>query len=362
MKKLIINGQEIEAEEGAPLKETLIGLGMSFPCGGNGRCGKCRIKCDEIEPTESDRRFLTENAIADGWRIACDKKINASYNIECPVLTENVARRELTSCNIVVSIEEKEVKIGIADDEIAEEVRLVNPLYTENGLAEIAKSYERDGVRLTKLLRATLAKESIELFEKFGKAKAETFAIATNGLFARILTGLPLDGADVDFNSLADAHNFDLPTEIVYFLPIINAYIGGDVLCETVNCSENTLFLDCGDIFTALYIGKDNNEALAMWDMNYDEIGLRAVRAAVKLLRKSGFTPFVRLYGEHAEEAESLILEEGLECSFSQKQLSNAAKVLGGLRFRAKLNKEKARTSVVNVLANEEFHKYFSEE
>ena len=361
MKKLVINGTEYKATDGAPLKDALIEYGMAFPCGGNGRCGKCRIRCGEIEPTDNDRRFLTENAIAEGWRIACDKKIGGDYVIECSLPVASAKKRELTSCNIVASIEEKEIKIGIADDEIAEEVRLNNPLYTEDGLAGIAERYERSGEQLTKLLRATLAKESIELFEKYGKAKAETFAIATNGLFARILTKMPLDGEETDFNSISDPHNFDLPTESVYFLPIINAYIGGDVLSETVDCPENTIFIDCGAVMTAIYIGKDNNEALSMWDMTYDELGLKAVRAAVKVLRKEGYTPFVRLYGEYAEEAESAILDEGLEYSVYEKKLSSAARVLGGLRFRAKLNKEKARTSVINALTNEDFHRYFAE-
>lgn len=359
MKKVIINGKEYKAEDGTPLKDILIELGMEFPCGGTGRCGKCRIKAKDVQPTEKDRKFLSDSAIEEGWRIACDK-IADDYELECK-LTDAVKRRELGACNIIVSIGVKEIKIGIADDEIAEEVTVVNPLYDGNGISGICENYDKNGKAQTKLLRAVLAKESIELFEKYGKAKSETFAVAANGIFLKILTGIKLDEKDIDFNAISDGHNFDLPTEEVYFLPCVGDYIGGDILGETVNCGDNTIIIDCEELFVAVSIGKDNNEAAAMWDMSYDEVGLKAVRAVVKLLRKEGFTPFVRLYGEYAEKVEKIIAGEGLEYSFYEKKLSNPAKVLGGLRYRAKLNKEKSVTSEINVLNNEEFHKYFAE-
>ena len=181
--KVEINGKIYEVEANTPLKEVLLSYGFAFPCGGTGKCGKCRIKCREIKESNLDLRFLPENARAEGWRIACDKIIDGEYVIEAPPPTRAEKVRELDSCNIAVRIGAKEIEIGIMDDEIAEKVTVKNPLYPFISPEE----YDKDKAKYSKLLRAELSKESIELFEKYGKAKAETFVIATSGYFAKIL-------------------------------------------------------------------------------------------------------------------------------------------------------------------------------
>ncbi len=359
MKTIFINGNEYTAEDGTKLKDVLVGYGMAFPCGGNGQCGKCRIKCKEIPITDKDTRFLTQNALEEGWRIACDKTVG-DYSVECPPPARPEKVRELSSCNIIATVDVRTITVGIADDEIAEKVTVQNPLYDGNGITGIAEEYEKDGKRLTHILRAVLAKESIELFEKYNKAQAETFVVAANGLFMRILTGMSLEGEEPDYNAIKDEHMFDLPTETTYFLPTVNAYIGGDLLSETVNCETNTLVLDCGDVFGAVYLGKENSLATAMWDMTYDEIGIKAINAAIKVLVGEN-KPFVKIYGSHARKLEKTLLSDGFDYSIKKKELENVGKALSSLRFRAKLNKEKNGISVVNILANEEFHKYFAE-
>lgn len=49
------------------------GIYINAACGGNGRCGKCRIKVLEgnIEITQGDKKSLTEKAIKKGIRLAC---------------------------------------------------------------------------------------------------------------------------------------------------------------------------------------------------------------------------------------------------------------------------------------------------
>ena len=60
---------------GALLSENGLGSGDSFamPCGGHGRCGKCRVKAaGGVSPlTERERSILSEKEIAEGVRLAC---------------------------------------------------------------------------------------------------------------------------------------------------------------------------------------------------------------------------------------------------------------------------------------------------
>lgn len=49
------------------------GLSFPFPCGGNGRCGKCRVMAEgALSPiTESERRWLSQEGDAPSSRMAC---------------------------------------------------------------------------------------------------------------------------------------------------------------------------------------------------------------------------------------------------------------------------------------------------
>lgn len=48
------------------------------PCGGKGICGKCKIKIikGNITPNNRDKRFLTDEEIREGFRIACGHTID----------------------------------------------------------------------------------------------------------------------------------------------------------------------------------------------------------------------------------------------------------------------------------------------
>ena len=50
---------------------------IPMPCGGKGTCGKCKIKITSgtILPNERDKKFLTEDEINSGFRIACGHTI-----------------------------------------------------------------------------------------------------------------------------------------------------------------------------------------------------------------------------------------------------------------------------------------------
>ena len=47
--------------------------GLSAPCGGKGRCGKCRVKARGAlsQPTEAEKAALSEQEIQEGVRLAC---------------------------------------------------------------------------------------------------------------------------------------------------------------------------------------------------------------------------------------------------------------------------------------------------
>jgi len=70
MISVTIDGKTKKVPAGARLSEI---LELDMPCGGHGKCGKCRVKVsgDISLPTESEIKLLGEESIALGTRLSC---------------------------------------------------------------------------------------------------------------------------------------------------------------------------------------------------------------------------------------------------------------------------------------------------
>jgi len=62
------------------------GLALEAPCGGRGLCGKCRVQFTSgpCEPGEAERKVLTADELAAGWRLACQTAICSPCVIHVP--------------------------------------------------------------------------------------------------------------------------------------------------------------------------------------------------------------------------------------------------------------------------------------
>lgn len=67
------------------------GLPIESSCGGRGTCGKCsvQIRRGEFPATPADQRHLTEEQIADGWRISCQTILRDEAEFDVPRLISN---------------------------------------------------------------------------------------------------------------------------------------------------------------------------------------------------------------------------------------------------------------------------------
>ncbi|WMJ88124.1 ASKHA domain-containing protein [Anaerocolumna sp. MB42-C2] len=67
--------QEIECKEKETLLEAMIhsGIYLSAVCGGNGTCGKCRVKLldGELNITLADEAYFSNEELKSGWRLTC---------------------------------------------------------------------------------------------------------------------------------------------------------------------------------------------------------------------------------------------------------------------------------------------------
>jgi uncharacterized 2Fe-2S/4Fe-4S cluster protein (DUF4445 family) len=66
-------GKTLDIAPGTPLQDVLFAYGVEFPCGGRGRCKRCRVQVvrGSLPVTAGDEAVLSAEEIAAGWRLAC---------------------------------------------------------------------------------------------------------------------------------------------------------------------------------------------------------------------------------------------------------------------------------------------------
>lgn len=77
-------GRSVEVPRGAPMRDALFAHGVEFPCGGRGKCLRCRVRvtAGDQPAAPEDLRLLGEPAVAEGWRLACHARGVADVTLD----------------------------------------------------------------------------------------------------------------------------------------------------------------------------------------------------------------------------------------------------------------------------------------
>lgn len=76
-------GETVRTDAGTPLREVLFSYGVEFPCGGESRCKRCRVRV--IGGTLADSQsagILTTREFGEGWRLACRASVETDVTLE----------------------------------------------------------------------------------------------------------------------------------------------------------------------------------------------------------------------------------------------------------------------------------------
>ncbi|MCX8107912.1 MAG: ASKHA domain-containing protein [Verrucomicrobiae bacterium] len=81
---LVPRGCVLEVERGVQLKEVLLDEGVEFPCGGKGRCSRCRIRVlkGNLPITPLDAQIFSTAELHAGWRLGCQAHASTDLTIE----------------------------------------------------------------------------------------------------------------------------------------------------------------------------------------------------------------------------------------------------------------------------------------
>lgn len=282
----------VSCETGMVLMDVLTGAGVftESPCGGRGICGKCKVRiCPQGDPgspgtelTKAERSLLKPEEIASGIRLACMTRITGDCLVELPetgkeqrILTDGYLpefiRDHREGYGIAADIGTTTIAMSLIDLASGKELSTASAVNAQKqyGLDVLSRiSFETEhGDNAIHILQKVLVDSCSSLIrEVCGSAGVapdclKEIVIAANCcmthmLLGRNATGLgkaPYTPVFTEAQSLP-AREIGLkagPDTVLYCLPQVSAYIGGDIVAGAAVCrlnarTGNVLFIDVG--------------------------------------------------------------------------------------------------------------------
>ncbi|MCI9335954.1 MAG: DUF4445 domain-containing protein [Lachnospiraceae bacterium] len=292
MAEVRINGIVYEAEPGTTLGNLLAGESvkqnsgpgthtLAMPCGGHGRCGKCRVKAEGIlgPLSEAERRLLSPEEVAAGVRLACCATVEGDCSAELTGpdagqiriagdMPDIVLKPTFQNYGFVLDIGTTTLAAGLYDTggNLLAKGSGLNPQsgWGADVISRIEADLRGDGPQLTRAIRRAVDGLIRELSAraKIAPGEIDGLAVTGNTVMLHLLTGTstePLShapfAAERLFGETVPAESLGLslvsPQTAVYLAPCAAAFVGADLitallaggLCET---AETQLLADIG--------------------------------------------------------------------------------------------------------------------
>lgn len=244
------------------------GIYVNGVCGGNGTCGKCKIKLldGELKVTSFDKDYFSETELQSGWRLAC-KAIPKTFLKICIEETENFYVlsdfKEKSASNGKAEHEEYSIAADIGTTTLAialiekKSKRILDTYTTINHqrsfgadvISRIQASLNGKGNELKKIIQNDLLTGIKELLGRNGLNKKDIseIAIAANTTMGHLFLGYDIRGLSLYPFHPVDISLLKLPFDKVFqdsedmgcqviLLPGISAYVGADIVSGLYFC------------------------------------------------------------------------------------------------------------------------------
>ena len=273
---------------GVKVDEAIQGQGTSLPmpCGGKGRCGKCRVRVvsGKIAVTPADRNVFSDSQLREGWRLACQAETTEDTKIAVPLreqqgfsalaLHEDKASGDDLlanhGCGIAVDIGTTTIAASLIDQRDGRIVATATTgshqrSFGADVISRIEAANKGKGKALQKAVRRDILGLMEKLFDDHPEAKASCHkvAIAANTTMIHLLMGwsceglgnwpftpVSLGGETYSFSEVFGKGGFLTDCQVT-LIPGMSTYVGGDITagiaaCGLMDSDEVTLFIDLG--------------------------------------------------------------------------------------------------------------------
>lgn len=263
--------KEIEVAEGQSLLDALVGqhVFLQAPCGGTGKCGKCKVQVveGELPITAKDEALLTAEECTKGVRLAC-----CAYPQEaCTIVLQEEGQYEAiatytgkgqkeavneTTYGIAIDIGTTTIAlalVGMESGATIETVTLQNhqSAYGADVISRIQAANNGKLTELQNVVYADLKNGIATLLQKasVGESSVEKIVIAANTTMVHLLLGYSCETLGMaPFTPVNLGPVFD---DKAWIFPSISTFVGGDIVSGLLACGVDglerpALFLDLG--------------------------------------------------------------------------------------------------------------------
>jgi len=248
-------------------------LFLHAPCGGNHSCGKCKVRVwgELSAPSADELRFLSQEDLAEGVRLACFAQVFGPIQ----VALESTENNQILSDALTVHIADGALHgYGAAID--IGTTTVVCALYAADGSlvgtesrVNCQQSFGADVIsRINQIANAgteALHSAIVSQIEDMLSALCSRHGISRSALRQAVVTGnttmlhffAGLDATGIGLAPYTPQSLFDCTYDnildgiSVYIPPCISAYVGADTVCcllfsDLTNKNENALLIDIG--------------------------------------------------------------------------------------------------------------------
>lgn len=272
--KILPAGKTFSVQPGSNLRDILFDAGVEFPCGGHGRCGKCRVRLlqGQLPVTAADTAHFTAQELQSGWRLACQARVISSLTVEIEQWTtsflidqESIHTSGRDGCAIAVDLGTTTVAAQLLRLDTGQILSTVTALNNQVAFgADVVSRLEfalaHGTARLTQAARQQICGLIQTLLHGIDPGQAQSLppvvevVIVGNTAMHHFFCGLPVDSlAQYPFEPVDPrAKTFDLaglgwnalledaagvrvsPEMQVRFLPCIAGFVGADILAGII--------------------------------------------------------------------------------------------------------------------------------
>ncbi len=249
--------QSFEVAKDSQLHDILFSYGVEFPCGGHARCRGCRIRIKEghLPITDSQKNILDEKELNEGWRLACEGRVQDDLIIELDQWKSDVLSDDsdfqfspMHGFGVAIDLGTTTLAAQLVNRETGEVLAVetaINPQAKYGGdimtrIDAASRLVKQNEMQL--LIRSKINDMIIDLFHSSNEniSRLKRIIIVGNAVMHNIFCGIDVEPMGYHpFEPVSNDLELYTPSELrwdlnedvtIEFLPGVGSFIGSDIL------------------------------------------------------------------------------------------------------------------------------------
>ena len=249
--------QSFEVAKDSQLHDILFSYGVEFPCGGHARCRGCRIRIKEghLPITDSQKNILDDKELNEGWRLACEGRVQDDLIIELDQWKSDVLSDDsdfqfspMHGFGVAIDLGTTTLAAQLVNRETGEVLAVetaINPQAKYGGdimtrIDAASRLVKQNEMQL--LIRSKINDMIIDLFHSSNEkiSRLKRIIIVGNAVMHNIFCGVDVEPMGYHpFEPVSNDLELYTPSELrwdlnedvtIEFLPGVGSFIGSDIL------------------------------------------------------------------------------------------------------------------------------------